>query len=118
MRKSDHAYAKARQLRPDMSLPERLLWRELRGKPAGWKFRRQHAVGPYVIDFYCASVKLGIEIDGIVHDMGEHPERDVQRDAFLRKHGVDVVRLPARDVLAAPGQAAETILALCRARGR
>lgn len=100
MRKSDHAYAKARQLRRDMSLPERLLWRELRGKPAGLKFRRQHPVGPYVIDFYCASAKLGIEIDGIAHDMGERPERDMRRD-----------------VLNAAGQAAETVLALCRARG-
>jgi very-short-patch-repair endonuclease len=118
LRKSDHDYAKARQLRRDMTLPERLLWRELRGKPAGLKFRKQHPVGPYVIDFYCASAKLGIEIDGISHDMGDRPERDIRRDVFLREKGVDVVRLPAQDVLNAPGQAAETILALCRARGK
>ena len=118
MRKSDHAYAKARQLRRDMTLPERLLWRELRGKPGGIKFRRQHPVGPFVLDFYCASAKLGIEVDGIAHDMGDNHERDLHREAFLREHGITVVRMAAADVLKNPAQAAESILALCRRRGR
>jgi very-short-patch-repair endonuclease len=116
LRKSDHDYAKARQLRRDMTLPERLLWRALRGKPGGIKFRRQHPVGPFVLDFYCASAKLGIEVDGFVHDMGQQPLRDWRRDAVLREQGIDVVRIAAGDVLRAPGQVAEMIVALCRDR--
>ena len=64
MRKDEHDYALARHLRRNLSLPEGLLWRQLRRKPSGIKFRRQHPVGPYVIDFYCASIKAGFEIDG------------------------------------------------------
>jgi hypothetical protein len=64
-----HDFGKARKLRKALSLPEGLLWRELRRKAGGVKFRNQHPVGPYVIDFYCAAAKLGFEIDGIAHDM-------------------------------------------------
>ncbi len=116
MQKSDHAYAKARKHRREQSLPEGLLWRELRGKRSGLKFRRQHPVGPYVLDFYCALAKLGIEIDGIAHEMGDRPERDARRDAFLEDQGIDIIRIPARDVLADPVAVAGMIVAECRAR--
>ncbi len=113
MRKSDHDYAKARQLRRDMSLPERLLWRELRGKPLGIKFRRQHPIGAFVLDFYCPSARIGIEIDGIAHDMGDRPARDERRDALLREQGIEVLRIAASDVLESPADVAEAILARC-----
>lgn len=71
--------ARARQLRTQMSLPEVLLWQELR-KQSDVKFRRQHPLGLYVLDFYCAAVKLCIEIDGIAHDMGGSAESDASRD--------------------------------------
>ena len=58
----------ARKLRSEMSLPEVLLWRELRLRPGGYKFRRQHPAGPYVLDFYCAALGLAIEVDGMAHD--------------------------------------------------
>ena len=96
-----------------MSLPEGLLWRELRRKAGGVKFRNQHPVGPYVIDFYCAVVKLGFEIDGVAHDMGDRSERDVARDAWLAERGIRVVRIPAKDVLADPTAIAAQIVALC-----
>ena len=51
-------------------------------------FRRQHPIGPYVIDFYCAKAWLAIEIDGMSHDMGDRPYSDAQRDAWLRERGV------------------------------
>src|SRR5690606_22490432 len=102
MRKSDHAYAKARRLRRSMSLPEGLLWRELRRKTGGVKLRRQHPVGPYVVDLYCAGAKLADEIDGISHDMDDGPARDAKRDEFLREQGIETVRIPAKDVLASP----------------
>jgi very-short-patch-repair endonuclease len=102
----------ARQLRKDMSLPEVLLWRELRGKPMGLKFRRQFPVLGYVADFACVEVRLLIEIDGIVHDMGDQPARDVERDAILTNKGWKVLRIAATDVLRDVSGMAGSIVAL------
>lgn len=81
----------ARQLRRNMSLPEMLLWRILRERPNGWKFRKQHPAGAYILDFYCLEKRLGIEIDGIVHNMGNQPQHDQKRDAWLTKHRITVL---------------------------
>jgi very-short-patch-repair endonuclease len=70
-----------------MSLPEGMLWRILRTRPGGFKFRRQHPVGPYVLDFFCRAAAVALEIDGIAHDMGDNPARDEQRDAWLAGTG-------------------------------
>jgi very-short-patch-repair endonuclease len=91
---------RARILRKTMSLPEGLLWRELRKRPAGIKFRRQHPAGPYILDFFCSDARLAIEIDGEAHDRGDRPQRDDIRDAWLTKVGVTMLRIPAADVLA------------------
>lgn len=108
--------ARARAFRRKMSLPEVLLWNELRGGVAGVSFRRQHPVGAYVVDFYCAAAKLAIEIDGIAHDMGARAERDAIRDAKLRGMGIETMRVPASEVLKSPLDVADAIAALCRAR--
>ena len=109
----NHNYAKARKLRAEMSLPEVLLWQYLRKQPMGVKFRRQHPVGEYVIDFYSPAAKVGIEIDGIAHDMGERPERDRIRDDWLQQRGIEVVRVPAKEVLKSVEQAAHSIILYC-----
>jgi len=89
---------KARDLRRDMSLPEVQLWQALRGeKLGGLKFRRQHPIPPYVLDFYCAGVRLAVEIDGDSHD--GRAAQDARRDAFLLEQGIRTLRIPARDVL-------------------
>ena len=103
----------ARQHRRALSLPEVLLWDRLRRSPGGVKFRRQHPVGAYVLDFYCAKTKLGIEIDGIAHDMGDRPVRDVQRDAWLAEQGIMVVRIPADEVLKSPDDVADMLVRRC-----
>jgi len=108
--------ARARQLRREMSLPEVLLWQLIRREPDGVKFRRQHSIGDYCLDFYVARLKLAIEIDGMAHDMGDRPERDTERDAFLRGEGIEVVRIPATDVLRSPGDVAERIVRYCQSR--
>ncbi|MEN3749824.1 endonuclease domain-containing protein [Sphingomonas sp. HF-S3] len=90
---------RAKQLRRAMSLPEVLLWRELRKRPGGLKFRHQHPAGPYILDFYCAEVDLAIEVDGEVHGRGDRPERDGVRDAWLHERDVRVLRILASDVL-------------------
>ncbi len=89
---------KARDLRRDMSLPEVQLWQALRGeKLGGLKFRRQHPIAPYVLDFYCAGTRLAVEIDGESHE--RRAAQDARRDAFLLEQGIRTLRIPARDVL-------------------
>ena len=95
---TSEALTAARKLRRKMSLPEGLLWQQLRQRPMGLKFRNQHPLEKMVVDFYCASSRLVIEIDGIAHDMGDNPERDLRRDAFLRSLGYQVVRILASDI--------------------
>ncbi len=107
---------RAKQLRRELSLPEAMLWRELRGSPDGIRFRKQHPAGPYILDFFCARANLAIEVDGIAHDMGDRPERDARRDAWLREHQIDTVRIPAQDVLADATEIAEAIIAMTKER--
>lgn len=112
--KQSRNISRARQLRQQMSLPEVLLWNLLRKAPDGVIFRRQHPVGPYVMDFYCAKANVCIEIDGMAHDMGNRPERDVGRDARLRELGLEVLRIPATDVLKSPEEIAEALVRYCK----
>ncbi|WP_240047580.1 endonuclease domain-containing protein [Sphingomonas panacisoli] len=93
-----------------MSLPEVLLWQRLKGSPEGIAFRKQHPIGVYRADFYCAAAKLVIEVDGAAHDMGDRPERDVIRRERLEAEGYRVLRIPASDVLRNADEAAHTIV--------
>jgi len=105
----------ARGQRREMSLPEGLLWHHLRQRPHDVKFRNHHPIGRLVVDFYCASRRLVIEIDGIAHDMGDQPERDRRRDAWLRSEGFEIVRIPASDVLRDPAEIADSLALNCSA---
>jgi very-short-patch-repair endonuclease len=102
---------RARRFRKEMSLPEVLIWRLLKGSPGGYKFRKQHPAGPYILDFFCARANLAIEIDGFAHDTGDRPRRDARRDAWLREHKIDTLRIPANDVLKDADAVAESIIA-------
>lgn len=88
---------RAKGLRSTMSLPEVLLWRALRKQRIGLRFRRQHPAGPYVLDFYCDSVKLCVEVDGSQHGFRE--ASDAARDRWLARRGVRTLRIQAKDVL-------------------
>ena len=90
---------RARKLRSEMSPPELLLWSALRERPRGFKFRRQHPAGHYVLDFYCASVRLAIEVDGFAHDSARAAARDAGRSGWLRSQQIATLRVPARVVL-------------------
>ena len=105
--------AQARLLRRAMSLPETLLWQHLRNNPQGIHFRRQHPIGNYIVDFCCAAKRTAFEIDGTAHDMGDRPVRDISRDAWLCEQGVQVVRIPASEVLKSPEDVAEGIVRFC-----
>jgi very-short-patch-repair endonuclease len=108
---------RARKLRTEMSLPEVKLWEALRKRPGGFKFRRQHSAGEYVIDFYCASCRLAIEVDGSAHDSEQAAARDARRSAWLRSQGVATLRVPARVVLEDIDAAVVRIVEVCRERG-
>ncbi|KQN26791.1 hypothetical protein ASE86_02200 [Sphingomonas sp. Leaf33] len=95
-----------------MSLPEVQLWQHLRGSPGGVRFRRQHPIGPYLVDFYCAKASLVVEIDGFAHDVADRPERDALRDMFLSDNGYWVVRIAAARILADPQATADAIVSL------
>jgi len=79
----------ARGLRRNQTDEEKRLWRALRGRRfAGFKFRRQHEVGDYILDFYCAAAELTVELDGSQHGYPEGMQRDAAREEFLTKRGI------------------------------
>ena len=103
----------ARRQRREMSLPEGLLWNQLRQRPHGVKFRNHHPIGSMVVDFYCATSRTAIEVDGISHEMGDNPGRDAKRDVWLESQGVSVVRIAAKDILRDPADVADGLARLC-----
>ena len=112
--KAQRNTSKARNLRREMTLPEVLLWNQLRRSPDGVHFRRQHEAGGNFLDFYCARAKVCIEVDGIVHDMGDQPELDEARNAKLASLGIETMRIPASEVLKSPEDVAEALVRYCK----
>lgn len=104
---------RARKLRRAMTPPEVRLWQWLRDRPGGFKFRRQHPVGKFVLDFYCPAARLIIEVDGEVHNRGGQPERDEARDAWCAEQGLRVVRVPASLVMQDLDGVSRGIMAIC-----
>ena len=91
---------RARELRRRLTLPEVVLWTALRGRRlAGLRFRRQHPIGPYILDFYCDEIRLAIEVDGQGHEHPDQLAHDRRRTAWLDAQGISVARFAARDVL-------------------
>ncbi|WP_395742844.1 endonuclease domain-containing protein [Prosthecobacter sp.] len=90
----------ARKLRQDATDPEALVWGCLRGRRMNQrKFRRQHPVPPYVLDFYCADLKLAVELDGGQHNSDEGRQHDKARDAYLQSLGIETLRFTNDDVM-------------------
>jgi very-short-patch-repair endonuclease len=107
----------ARKLRREMSLPEVILWQHIRGgRLEGLRFRRQHPMGAYVLDFYCDAAKLAVEVDGSHHTLGDNPARDLERDAWFAARGIETLRIPAPNVLADPHGPLASILEVARER--
>ncbi len=87
----------AREMRNDPTLAEERLWQELRKEQLGVKFRRQHAIEHFIVDFYAAKSALVIEVDGPIHE--RQMEYDALRQAFLESLGLRVLRFKNDDVL-------------------
>jgi very-short-patch-repair endonuclease len=99
---------RVRDLRKNPTDAERLLWKHLRKRQLdGFRFRRQHAVGPYICDFACLEAGVIIELDGSQHV--EQADYDECRDALLRTHGFRVLRFWNSDVLGRTDPILETI---------
>jgi very-short-patch-repair endonuclease len=99
-----------RQLREEASDAERCLWRALRNRQiAGAKFRRQHPVGPYILDFYCVEARLAIEADGSSHTTAEGLANDSVRTAYLKARGIQVLRFTNIDILNSTEVVVDTI---------
>jgi len=93
------SYEPARDFRANLNPPEARLWLSLRGRRLdGLKFRRQHPIGPYILDFYCAAAKLAVEVDGAIHDVEDQIRHDQRRTTWLAQRGVRVIRLRPADV--------------------
>ena len=86
-------------LRNESTPAEIALWQMLKGKSTGYKFRRQHSVGNYILDFYSPAIRLAIELDGEVHNNSEAEEYDEKRTCYLYDvEKIRVLRFENRDV--------------------
>ena len=88
---------RARAMRNTPTPAERVLWRIVGRDRFGVTFRRQHRIGPYIVDFLCPALRLVIEVDGGQHNDSDY---DARRDAWLKAQGYEVLRFWNRDVLA------------------
>ena len=90
---------KRKVLRNKLSSTEIILWKKLKTKKLnGYKFRRQHSFGRYVVDFYCPKVKLAIEVDGDYHKSRNMKEYDPKRQNFIESFGVKFLRFSNEEV--------------------
>ncbi|MFN4294698.1 MAG: DUF559 domain-containing protein, partial [Thermoflexales bacterium] len=105
---------RSRELRREMTPPERILWQRLRRNRLGIAFRRQHPIGRYIADFYAREARLVVEVDGeAAHAGADAQAHDAQRDAYLRSLGLEVVRIPAKQVLKGLDSVVELIQHAC-----
>ncbi len=90
---------RARQLRKTLTDAEAILWSKLQRKALhGYRFRRQHPVGPFIADFACTEARLIIELDGATHSTQDERLEDAKREAYLRSQGWGVIRFWNADV--------------------
>ncbi|MBK5193494.1 MAG: endonuclease domain-containing protein [Flavobacteriaceae bacterium] len=94
------SFAKAKYLRDNMTDAEKLLWEKLKNNQLkGFKFRRQHPIHIYIVDFYCHKLKLIIEIDGGYHNSKEQKLLDAERSEILKFQELEIIRFTNDEVL-------------------
>jgi very-short-patch-repair endonuclease len=106
---------RAKVMRANPTDAERVLWKRLRKKQlGGHKFRRQHVLKPYIVDFYCAAKNLVVEVDGDVHDEDEQQAKDEARAEHLeREYGIEIVRFSNEEVVSSTREVLEEIWKIC-----
>ena len=88
-----------RRLRIEQTKPEGLLWWKLRRRQLGYKFRRQHGFGSFILDFYCSELKFAIEVDGDIHNKEFKIIQDHKKDKFLEENNIILMRVTNYKVL-------------------
>ena len=110
----DRSLVRRRSLRRQATDAEGLLWRLLRGRSfLGLKFRRQHPIGPFILDFYCADWRLAIELDGGQHYTEAGQRHDQERTAYLVGHGLHIIRFSNRELFEETQAVLEAIARAC-----
>ncbi len=98
------------RLRTDMTRADKTLWISMkRRRILGYKFRRQHGIKEYVVDFYCPELKLAIEADGDSHDTPDAKRCDARRQRSIEKEGVRFLRFADDEILGSPGKVIQHI---------
>ena len=87
-----------RELRATMTAAERMIWERVRGSQLGCRFRRQHSIGDYIVDFYCPTARLVVEIDGSIHESEQQQDHDILRTLYLKSVGHHVLRFTNKEV--------------------
>lgn len=106
----------AKSMRHTATDAENLMWQILRAKRfMNLKFRRQHVIKPYIVDFYCHEIGLVVELDGSQHALPEHQLYDAKRTEFLDALGLTVVRYWNHDVLSRMDVVLEDLWMKCTA---
>ena len=108
-------FKNASKLRKDMTESELRLWEYLKTKPLQFKFRRQHPISGYVLDFYCHKLRLSIEIDGGYHLKTEQKLKDSERTGYLNSVGINEIRFKNDEILNHFDNSIEKINILLRA---
>lgn len=98
-----------RKLRRNQTEEEKFLWEQLRNRRLGQKFYRQFSIGPYILDFYCSELRLGVELDGRHHEEEECQVYDRERDEYLKDKGVKVLRIRNQEMKECGEQVLEKI---------
>lgn len=100
-----------KSLRNHGTAAEASLWTVLKkSQVGGYKFRRQQGIGPYILDFYCPMLRLGIELDGSAHEVPMADKHDAIRSKFLEEHGITILRFRNEIVYRNPNAIVEEIL--------
>jgi very-short-patch-repair endonuclease len=105
-------FQRARELRSNSTHAEETLWGYLKTKPFGIKFRRQHPYSVYILDFYCHSLNLVIEVDGSIHNKEEVKMNDIERQKQLEKDSLTVVRFSNDQIIKAYEKTVENLNSL------
>jgi very-short-patch-repair endonuclease len=111
-------FERAAELRKKQTFAEEILWKFLGTKPLGFKFRRQHAYLFYILDFYCHSAHLVIEVDGLIHEKEEVKKNDDLRQKQLEHHGLTVLRFTNDEIKIHPEAVFQKIEGYLRTKSR
>ena len=93
-------FKKAKELRKYETDAEKILWTKLnRNQILGLQFRRQHPIDRFIADFYCAKIKLVVEVDGSIHELPENKDYDIGRSEILNDFGITVIRFSDEQII-------------------